>query len=120
MPGKAQDIVWTQNDLPAKLASLQPRLEAAVFATMSFYTTRVEGHAKLNAPWSDQTGNARNLLSAEAYRSPGTSGIVLYHQMPYGIWLEVRWSGRYAIIIPTIERFGPEVMIALRGLLGRL
>ena len=23
----------------------------------------------------------------------------------YGIWLEVRWGGRFAIIVPTIEHF---------------
>lgn len=116
----AKGIVWTQNDLSPNLASLQSRMEAAVFAAMSMYSSRVEAYAKGNAPWNDQTGNARNALSAEAYRTAGATGIVLYHQMPYGIWLEVRWGGRYAIIIPTIERMGPEVMTAIRGLLGRL
>lgn len=27
----------------------------------------------------------------------------------YGIWLEVRWGGRYAIIVPTAEHFAPQI-----------
>jgi hypothetical protein len=71
-----------------------------------------------NAPWTDQTGNARNGLFAEAKHDWGrTHAIVLYHSVPYGIWLEVRHQGRYAIILPTAKEQGMAVMNTLRDLL---
>jgi hypothetical protein len=39
--------------------------------------------------------------------------IDLFHTVEYGIWLEIRWDGRFAIIQPTLEHFGPEVMGSL-------
>jgi hypothetical protein len=80
----------------------------------------VESYMKNNAPWTDRTGNARNGLAARAYESGNEVGIVLYHQVSYGIWLEVRWSGRYAIINPTIEEMGPRVMQQFSNLLERI
>jgi hypothetical protein len=43
-------------------------------------------------------GDAKNLV------------IVLSHGVPYGIWLEVRFSGKYAIVTPAIPYWGPKVM----------
>jgi hypothetical protein len=40
--------------------------------------------------------------------------------VPYGIWLEVRHSGKYAIIVPSLTVQGNEIMSTLKGLLERL
>jgi len=40
--------------------------------------------------------------------------------MPYGIWLEVRNSGAYAIILPTIRTKGREVMAGAKDLLRKM
>lgn len=84
---------------------------------LEYKAPQVESHMKVNAPWQDQTGNARQGLGAEAFDEGDNMGIVLYHQAPYGIWLEVKNSGEYAIIDPTIEVMGPEVMRALERML---
>lgn len=95
-------------------------LDETVGRVMAFYAPQVESAAKVNAPWADQTGNARNGLIAKALKSSGNNyAIILAHQMPYGIWLEVKWAGRYAIIMPTIQEYGPKVMNTLRGALER-
>lgn len=65
---------------------------------------------KTNAPWQDQTGNARNGLRARAEGAGNGARIVLSHSVPYGVWLEIRWGGRYAIIGPAIEEFAPRFM----------
>lgn len=75
---------------------------------------------KDNASWQDDTGNARNGLAARAYKDQDSTGIVLYHQVPYGLWLEVRWSGRYAIIVPAMEEWGKRVMQGTRDMLERM
>lgn len=73
----------------------------------------VEEYARSNAPWSDRSGEARRGLTAEAETQGQQLRIVLYHTVEYGIWLETRWNGQYAIIVPTIEHMGPIVMGAL-------
>lgn len=113
-------IEITEDTLTPRLKSLHPQLHGAIMATMTFFADRAEKYAKSNAPWQDQTGNARQALSARAIGAPTRYVIVVFHQMPYGVWLEVRWSGRYAIILPTIEHIGPQLMTALSRVLGDL
>lgn len=71
---------------------------------------RIEEWMKTNAPWKDQTGNARNGLRAEARVGKDDSSIVMYGSVPYQIWLEVRFGGRYAIIGPAVAEWAPRVM----------
>ena len=69
----------------------------------------VEDYARENAPWTDQTGSARAGLIAEAERQGTELVLTLAHSVDYGVWLEVIQNGRFAIIMPTLEHFGPEV-----------
>lgn len=75
-------------------------------------------YAKNNAPWQDQTGDARAGLETEVTLYNDNLMIDLFHTVEYGIWLEIRWGGRYAIIIPTIETMGPKLFDRMRGMLG--
>lgn len=111
-----------KNPLPGNIAEFGAKLMGAVIATMAYNAPRAEEYMKSNAPWTDQTGNARGGLAARPYGSIAeqSAGIVLFHQVPYGIWLEVKQSGEYAIIEPTVQVFGPEVMGQLDDLIGAL
>lgn len=62
------------------------------------------------APWTDRTGDARELLGFSVDEDPIRPRVYLFHGVHYGLWLEVRWNGDYAIIMPTIEQFGPELI----------
>ena len=66
-------------------------------------------YAQNNAPWQDQTGDARSGLETAVLVENGSLSIDLYHTVDYGIWLEIRWGGKYAIIIPTVEQLGPKL-----------
>jgi hypothetical protein len=74
------------------------------------FASRVESYAKENAPWEDRTGDAREGLTAKGQQRLFEYRIILYHTVDYGIWLEVRWGGKYAIIVPTIIHMGNELM----------
>jgi len=75
---------------------------------------RAESYARQNAPWTDRTGNARNGLRVAHEKTPMVvHRLITYHSMPYGIWLEVRWSGRYAIIGPTMVAIAPQLAIVV-------
>lgn len=67
-------------------------------------------YAQSNAPWEDRTGDARRLLDVAVQEDPEAIIIQLYHQVDYGLWLEVIQNGRFAIIMPTLERFSGQAI----------
>lgn len=67
---------------------------------------------KENAPWTDRTGNARRELYARVTVERDRYLIVIRfgHGVDYGIFLELARAGRFGIINPTIDKYGPEFM----------
>lgn len=81
-----------------------------VFAVCQRRAPEIENWMKANAPWQDQTGNARQTLWAEAMQTVGEVILALDHGMAYGYWLEVKNAGRYAIIAPAVDHWLPIIM----------
>lgn len=77
---------------------------------MSEGATRVQEYAQANAPWADRTGAARAGLTADSSFDGGVITITLEHSVDYGEWLEVIQDGRFAIIMPTLELLGPQII----------
>jgi hypothetical protein len=95
--------VFTFDSLTPALKKLLPRVDAAVDLVFDRYEAIAETYARTNALWHDNTGNARAGLSAQHDAEPMVQHtLTVYGSMPYTIWLEVRWSGKYAIIGPTL------------------
>lgn len=69
--------------------------------------------AKANAPWADRTGAAREGLEVDVDNEGGEVVVTLMHTVEYGIWLETIQSGRFAIIMPTLEKYAVEVQKAV-------
>lgn len=93
-----------KGDLPKNLKQFNRKIDSRMTAIMAYEARRMESYAKKNAKWVDRTGNARNGLRAQSFKVPQVSyQIVVFHQVPYGIWLEVRFNGRLAIIMPTVQ-----------------
>lgn len=119
-PGSSGRIEWV-NPIPANIDKMMPALAGLIQAATHKKAADAEQYMKTNAPWRDQTGNARNGLAATPFaEGVGSFGIDLFHTVPYGIWLEVRFSGRYAIIDPTLPVIGGEFMTLLNGIIGRI
>lgn len=118
-------LIFDMGMLKVNLTNLPHDIDRTISGYMMSQAPRVQDYARANAPWTDQTGNARQGLFAK-YSGKGDSfmkgvhQIDLYHTMPYGIWLEVRFAGRNAIIAPTVQAEGHRIMSGLHGLLGRL
>lgn len=128
-------MIWS-NPIPKNIGEMGVKLDAALSALMAYESTRTETYMRENAPWTDRTANARNGLFAKPVRSESVAGdknalgqfmkagvhhgIVLFHTMPYGIFLETRWSGRYAIILPTIAEKAPDVMRGTQNIMRKL
>lgn len=80
-----------------------------------------EAWMKDNAPWTDRTGDARAGLSVKALDSPGVlTELVFSHDdsLDYPIWLEIANSGKYAIIAPAIDHWGPIFMRDLQRIMN--
>lgn len=62
-----------------------------------------EAYMQANARWTDRTGKAREGLHAEVLRTDTAFVLSMGHgfDVEYGIWLETRHNGRFAIVIPT-------------------
>lgn len=116
------DPVWDDRAIQVNLAELNPKIHRALAATIVYHKPRAVAYARLNAPWTDRTSNARNGLFAvtELDVRKGAYRLIIAHGVPYGIWLEVRFAGRYAIIRPTIDHEGPLVMATAQTLIRRV
>lgn len=119
MSGNFFKIDWDDKLTPELKRGASKVKRAAIIAAQSM-APQVEDYMKLNAPWTDQTSNARNGLAARAYQEGNDVGIVMFHQVSYGIFLETRFGGRYSIILPTIEVMGPKVMLRFDRIMDRI
>lgn len=109
-------ISWTGvEQVDRKMQGYGAALEEVPYRVALYYEPQVENAAKHHAPWTDQTGNARQALRARAERlGRGRAVLFLYHGMAYGVHLELRNQGRYAVIMPTLRSFYPRVRQTLR------
>lgn len=108
-------------ELTQGLDGMEKKLDRAIAGIFMFHDSLTEGWMKENAPWTDRTGNARSGLRALAEHIPfKTYALHIWHTMSYGIWLEVRQSGKYAILLPTLQDRGPKIMKTLNKLMDRL
>lgn len=107
--------------LRRELEEIGPKVDGYIHAVFEYQGSKALTHAKTNAPWTDRTGNARAGLGVDIGWVPMEShSLTLFHRMPYGIFLETRWGGRYAIILPTIRLFGRDTMRLLNKLLAKI
>jgi hypothetical protein len=103
------------------VAKMDDRLDRAVAATVLRQSHIATGWMRENAPWTDRTGNARAGLDTTTDHEPKVHHTIwLFGRMPYQVWLEVRFAGKYAIIGPAIVDQGKKLMKTFTKLLDRL
>lgn len=93
-------------------------IQRGVRAIANRYAPEIESHMKAHALWVDRTGNARQTLhTAVEELSLDMVEIILSHGVDYGIYLELSNAGRFAIIAPTIDVFGPRIWADVQAML---
>jgi hypothetical protein len=116
---------WDEDTFTVRLRRYDREVDEMIGQVIDFQATRAEAYAKTNAPWSDRTTNARNGLFARGAHTYGrwprksSHTVVLAHTVPYGVWLEVRWNGRYSIIEPTLRVIGRDTMSMVQQVYNR-
>lgn len=117
----ASGVSWDDEEIARRLNSMPARIDAGLTAVIEREAPQSETYMKSHARWTDQTGNARQGLSARPERRRlETYMVVLFHTVSYGIWLEVRFSGRYAIIDPALRQRGEATMVSASRLFERI
>ena len=93
------------SQVKAKLKRWSERTEASllIFAD-HFGKGTLERYAKANATWTDRTNLARNGLHGGGFKSQYDIISFVAHNVNYGIYLEKSNAGKYAILLPTIQR----------------
>jgi hypothetical protein len=102
------------------LKKLDRETKSAITAIVDRQAAMGEGHMKTTAPWTDRTGAARSGLFTLAEHSGSKHKIIFSHSVHYGIWLDVKNSGRYEVILPSIRHTGANLMSELNHLFGRI
>lgn len=105
-----------EGELRANLEGFDDHARKGVIAAANYIAPQAESYMKTGAKWTDRSGAARNGLKSQVVTSGNKTAIVLYHTVPYGVWLEIRWAGKYSIIDPTIEAMLPKFMEAVERL----
>lgn len=93
---------WT-GDLVVNVHDFNEKAMKRLALLMEHTAPRIESYAKEHAPWTDRSSNARRGLTAVTKINGDEMSIILFHKVPYGVWLEIRWSGRYAAIMPALK-----------------
>ena len=71
--------------------------------------------AQASAPWDDRTGMARDGLWVEVYEEDGDVYLDLGHSVDYGLYLETIQNGRFATVMPTLERYAAQLFAEAGG-----
>ena len=99
-------------DFGEEIKVFSERFEKALLVYSTTKATEIKAYMKKNRPWTDRTGEAkRRLNTSVAYEKGDDESIItLAHGVNYGIDLEMKHEGRYAILKPTIQHFSPIIM----------
>lgn len=81
---------------------------------------KFENYAKINSPWTDRTGHARQSLVGWVETFANKVRIHIGHGVDYGVYLELCNERRFAILQPTINAMSEEVLEGYKELLRYL
>ncbi|AOE44827.1 hypothetical protein BI084_gp15 [Gordonia phage Terapin] len=108
-------IKYDDRKLRRNVENLDEYYDDMIKAIVEYHAAQGEIDMKTNAPWTDRTTAARQgLYTVVNHEGKGHYTIIFSHTVHYGIWLEVKFSGRDAIIMPTVLSRGRALMKDLR------
>ena len=119
MPPTKTGIRWVcpPSALARAIEQYGDRVIIAVNAVAGRIATLMQNDARASAPWTDRTGNARSGLFGTAERDIAQKLVIIYlshgPDVSYGRWLETIAAGKWAIIMPTLEKHLPELKAEL-------
>lgn len=119
-------VNWSgTSQMRSSMSAYEMKVKQAIKQIGQYWAAVFESYAKENAPWTDQTANARQSLHAWVEElANDTVAVWLSHGMDYGKYLETKGAsesshaGRYAIVWPTIEQHLSQIQKMLKEIFG--
>ena len=110
------------DQLAQSLAAHDKKIKRGIAAQFLRAAPEATSYAKKNAPWTDRSGNARAGLHAKATSIDNGDAfqLLVAHSVFYGIFLETRFSGRYAILMPTVNHIGKILLTRIENMLAKM
>lgn len=114
-------ITFNDGGLRRNLTTFDRDLDRSIGRVMDAESAYATAYLKAHAPWHDDTGAARAGLSATVSElGPGSYELLLSYSVTYGVWLETKESGRYAVITPAMRVLGDKLLADLGGIIDRM
>lgn len=107
-------LTYKDEDLRREVENLEETYDQMIRFIVDYHAAQGQADMKTNAPWTDRTSAARNGLFTVTEHETGHYTIVFSHTVHYGIWLEVKFSARDAVIMPTVQSRGQALMDDIR------
>lgn len=120
MPTATFQWITPPSVLADNLATWEQRILQGLHALADEFASLLESQARANAPWHDQTGEARASLRGLAVKAATSVILYLIGGSDHSLYLETgtRFMAPRPIIMPTLEQnFGP-LMARVRALVG--
>ena len=112
---------YQKSTLAKGVGTLDDKLNVALLMYATTKASTIEGKMKSNRPWTDRTGEAKRQLTVKVSKpKPEIIRLTLAHGVNYGIWLEFAHEKNYAIIAPTVNQEGPNLITGLANLMNRM
>lgn len=89
------------------------RVETRLLLEMQRVAQDIEAWAKSNHPWNNITGAAEAGLNCRAEFTGAGVKITLAHGVDYGIWLEVKFAGKWGVIEKAMSAHYGDIMAAM-------
>lgn len=96
------------------LGEMSERLKTQLQVLGQATGQKIQEYAQANAPWTDRTGDARQRLKYNSEINENGLTISIFHQMEYGIYLELCNNEKYAILKNSRDAMLPEFLDAVK------
>ena len=123
LTSKSHEVLFTsQSGISVKQFYLDIASELLFIA--SHWCDEAEEYMQSHHKWKNRTGDAeRGLFATIAGMEEDKIVMMLYHSVPYGVYLETRdfpIAGNLEIIRPTLLIFSPRLTRDLQGFIDRM
>ena len=104
------------NTFNARMVEQQVKAAIGLYADTA--AKKMEGAAKKSRPWTDRTSDAKNSILGSFGWEGNKVKITLSGNMDHSVFLELANENRYAILVPTIQSFAPDILKGYKKVVG--
>lgn len=108
------DLTFDNEIVLQNIQGLEGRVRQQVNVLGNATGQKMQSFAQENAPWTDRTGDARQLLKYKSTMDKNGVTVSIFHQVEYGLWLEVAHNEKYAILKNSRDAILPEFIEAIK------